>query len=252
MADDRASGFSIYSLGIVVKSDIADPDNIEVTPIERVSMVNGLLKDFSKKFNVSLPDLQGIEQTAKLEGDAVLIAKWVPFGDSNRETAPNVQPSETVLLFTYADTQEFYWTTIFREPSLRRKERVVYAYSNMESGTKAYDPNSSYWVLIDTLNKRIRLHTSSNDGEPTDYDITINTKEGIFTLEDELGNKIELNSVNGKLTAVTKESIELTSKRITLNATEGVTVNGELSIEGDVKSSGRIIDQGGNTANHSH
>ncbi len=203
----RTSGLKIYSIGIVTENKAFGSDVIKVCPIEEFSLEEGKLEDDTKSLESSLPDINGVVKTAKIKGSAVLEARWTPWGNSNRDTAPDVRKSETVLIYRYADTQDYYWDTIFREPELRRLEHVRHAYSNKPSGIDAYDTSSSYWVEYSTAEKRIKLHTSDNDGEACTYDLWIDTKEGIVKLLDGFGNSIELQSGEGNLNIKTNKEV---------------------------------------------
>ena len=224
MADDRVAGLKIYSLGIVIQPKVAGSDTIMVSPIEALPMDSGPIRPDSKQVKVSLPDQKGVVKNTEIQGGSTIKAKWIPFGHSNRESAPDVQPSETVILFSYADTQDFYWTTIFREPILRRQETVKYMYSNQPSGQEPYDDDSAYWVLIDTVNKSVQLHTSDNDGETCTYDITLDTKAGSLSIADNLGNSVAMDSAQGNLTITMTNEVTINAKKFTVNASEAVEV----------------------------
>lgn len=222
---EEKGGFRFYSLGIVTKDKVEGSDIIEVTPIEDLPMELGDLTDNNRVRESSLGNIKGVSKTDKVIGGSVVKAKWTPLSNPNRDNAPDVYRSETVILYRYADTQDYYWSTIFREPKLRGRERVRVSLSNKDPGGDSYDSDTSYWVEFDTRHKHVKIHTSSNDGEPTSYDITLNTKDGIFTFEDELGNSIRLESVPGHLEVTTENSITVNTKRYVLNASESVEIN---------------------------
>lgn len=222
MDTKKKSGLQLYSLGIVTEDKAEDEDMIKVSPIEEFSMEKGKLKEDDRKHKTSLPDKEGVIIQAKSEGGAVLDAKWIPYGNSNRDTAPDVYKNETVLIFRFADTDEYYWDTVFREPSIRRLEKVKYVYSNQPAGLVPYGDDTSYWLLWDTRNKVVRLHTSDNDGEATTYDITIDTKYGELIIEDGMNNKIHLQSVPGILDIEIENEINLKTKRFSLIADEKI------------------------------
>lgn len=174
MADDRVAGLKIYSLGIVVQPKVRGSDTIIVHPIEAMPMVKGNIGPDTRSISVSLPDQHGVPKNSEVKGGDTIKAKWIAYGDSNRESAPDVQPSETVLIFAYANTQDFYWTTIFREPMLRRLETVRRMYSNQPSGQVPYDDDTAYWTEVSTHDKRMQLQTAINDGEKALYNVDVN------------------------------------------------------------------------------
>lgn len=212
--EQQVSGLKPYSLGIVLTAKVRGTDMIVVDPIESLPMSSGKIGEDSLNVDVSFSNKDGIEKKVKLEGGEAIGAKWISHGHSNRETAPDVQPGETVMLFRYGDTDQFYWTTIFREPELRRKETVRYAYSNQPSTGEAYDDKSSYWFEVSTHDQYIHLHTSINDGEPAQFDIVIDTKAGSLSIQDDMENNLEWNAVEGRLTANIREEIVLNTKNL--------------------------------------
>ena len=216
----ESSGYKFYSFGVVVKAKERGSDYIEVYPVEQLPMESGKLSGDSRRMDVKLPDARGVAKSTKLEGGSVIKAKWTSLGNSARVTSPDVQANETVMVMSYADTQDFYWDTMGREPSLRRLECVRYMFSNKPEGMAPYDENSAYWVEYNTIDKRIKIHTSDNDGEAAAYDIEIDTKSGIVSFKDNLDNDITVDSVNGKFTGNIREDIELNTKRFKLNASE--------------------------------
>lgn len=216
----------IHSLGIVAIDKPVESDWIQVTPIEHLTDVIG---DITKK-----------KKFEKIESSNMLKAKWMPFGHSNRMSSPNVIAGETVVIFTYSDTNEYYWTTIFREPEIRRLEKVLYGYSNLSKNARVEEFNreSSYWTEVDTINKYVKVHTHDNDGELTTYDLYINTKEGFLEIKDGLGNYIKLNSANNKISINALTSIVIKAPDVTIDA--NVVITGNLGVIGMTDSIQRI------------
>lgn len=216
MADDRVAGLKIYSLGIVVQPKVRGSDTIIVHPIEAMPMVKGNIGPDTRSISVSLPDQHGVPKNSEVKGGDTIKAKWIAYGDSNRESAPDVQPSETVLIFAYADTQDFYWTTIFREPMLRRLETVRRMYSNQPSGQVPYDDDTAYWTEVSTHDKRMQLQTAINDGEKALYNVDVNGGEGFFLVTDDFKNYLRIDSpdllvqlVNGQNTYIREDKDKL-------------------------------------------
>lgn len=282
-----------YSLGIVVETKPPNTDIILVTPIEKLNIQEpGPIKDKKYKSEGKLKSITSVNFETEINSKNYLRAKWLPLSNSNRITAPDVVANETVILFKYQNVDEYYWTTIFREPELRRLETVNYSYSNLRSGITAFDKTTSYWTEVDTRNKKIHVHTSMNDGEYTEYDIDIDTKNGILYISDKKGNIIKLISKEDKILVntnndvtintaktvnittgttiniVANSSVNITSPNINLNG--NVSVNGSLNTSGNTQSKGSIqcagniqckgnincdgsiIDVGGNTNHHTH
>lgn len=208
------SGLVLYSLGIVVETKLPGTDDIYVSPIEHLNIQdNKLIKDNKQTFKNSLPDKTGKTEASEVKATNTLKAKWIPFGHSNRTSAPDVVRNETVILFKYADVDEYFWTTIFREKNIRRLENVLYSYSNLPTGLKEFDMKSSYWVNVNTKAKMVQLHTHDNDGEHCTYDVTVETKKGILTIVDGKRNYIEMKSVDDDLNIEFNRDIHDHAKR---------------------------------------
>jgi phage baseplate assembly protein gpV len=119
------------------------------------------------------------------------------------------------VLFKFGDVDEYYWTTIFREPGIRRLENVIYAFSNLKSGLTEFDKNTSYWLQVDTIHKKVHLHT------------------------DNKGEVIQIDAKNNKVDVTTSKEANITAPTINLN--------GNVNIGGHLKVSGGSSLYGGNT-----
>lgn len=201
--DDGDSTLEFYSIGIVAVNKPRNSDFIEVTPIETVLTADTLLKNFVTDYHVGMPDHQGVIRNDLLAGGAVLNARWIPLSNSNRMTAPDVIRGETVMIFRLEETEDYYWTTLFREPGIRRLETVNHMYGNIPSGLVPFDKTTSYWAEVSTHDKYVHVHTSKNDGEPFEYDIKLDTAIGKLTITDHVGNHIVLDSANDLIQLVT-------------------------------------------------
>lgn len=239
MSEDRQSKLKMYSLGIVTVNKDRGSDLIKVSPTEDLPFLSGNLAQYKTNYQVNSPDSKGVQRSNKLEGEASIVAKWLSFGVSNRNSAPDVRAGETVVLFRFADTDEYYWTTIFREPSVRRQETVLYTYGNLPNGNQAWNKDSSYWFEISTHDKHIQLHTTKSDGEKYEYDIKLDTDNGSLIIADDAGNSISLYSNIGSAEITTTESIKWKSKSVVIEA-ENLTVNANANISGTLHVSGDI------------
>lgn len=249
MMSERESKLKFYSLGIVAINKEKKSDHIKVTPIEELTLNNGKLTEQKNTYKVELPDAKGIERSSQVESDTMLIAKWIPFGQSNRITPPDVIAGETVIIFRFADTDEYYWTSIFREPGIRRLETVLYAFCNIPDGQEKFDKETSYWLEVSTDEKHIKLHTSKNNGEPYEYDITIDTENGKILIDDNSGNSIELNSSQNEISAIANTHILLKAPLVTIDAqlthmTGDCVIDGFLTVGKTTKTNKLIVEDG--------
>ena len=234
------SKLRFYSLAIAVKDKEVGSDELYVTPIEAINLQNnGDLTNQTATMKGDLSDpITG--ETFQTEHTVVnqFVAKWIQFGGSNRMSAPDIYKGETVLIFKYDTVDEYFWTTLFREPNLRKLETVAYAFSNVKEPLKAFDTKTSYWVKVDTRSKVVSYSTPDNDGELTTYVGSIDAVPGILTLyQDGHGNFYRLDSKNDVLTIYTLKKIEVkdqngnsvvidaNSNTVTINAKSSVTIN---------------------------
>jgi hypothetical protein len=234
----RISQLKEYSLGIITEHKVVGSDFAFMTPIEEFSLEDEALVENTREYESRLPNINGVTKVTKIKGSSIIKAKWIPFGESNRDTAPDVRKNETVMIYRFADTQDYYWTTIMREPELRRLEHVRYAFCNKPSGLDPYDAESSYWIEWSTMEKRIRLHTSDNDGEACRYDFTINTADGTVKLEDSLGHYLFLDSPAGLFHGFTNTEIRLESNTIKLIANHVINDTPLVTNTGDERTEG--------------
>lgn len=222
-----------YSLGIVAMNKALDSDLIEAVPIEDMNFVDGDLSDNATKYKAKGENSQGQAYEHEIDTTVTILAKWIPDGNSNRRTPPDVRRGERVQIWQYGDQDKYYWSTLFYEADLRKLETVVYTYSNTRVEDEKSTPDTTYYMEVSTHKKHITLHTSKNDGEPFVYDIQLNTKEGFLLIKDDIGNFIQLDSKNVRITAQNADGsyLDINRKNIhgyapdTINLTAGNYIN---------------------------
>ena len=194
MPAGEESKFRLYSLGIVLENKEDNSDYISVHPIEELPHVEGKISEIEVNYDFTLPDADDKQKTVKIKGEMAVKAKWVPWGDGNRNTAPDVIKNETVLLFKFGDTDDIYWTCHLREPTIRRKERVCYMFCDLESGLTEYTKESAYWYEFSTKDGHIWTSTSQASGEAFKYDFIIDTANSTVGLFDDVTNGFFIDS----------------------------------------------------------
>ena len=108
-----------------------------------------------------------------------------------------------------------------------KKETVMQADSNKDSQVESEDElrTNLYYTQFDTINKLVKLHTATNDGESSGYDIEVNTGDGILSIADTNDNVLTWNSVDGTLQwSMTKDITITTDTNIELNF-KGIKIN---------------------------
>lgn len=200
--DDLYKQFSqlrFYSMGTVTAHKPEGTDIIRVSLTERNTMTSGSLDDAKQEYDVQSTNSQGVSESMAVNVEQVVDALWIPDGDNHLLTSPDVRASETVKVYRYADTQQFYWTTCFREPQLRRLENVLYGFSNLKDGFAPHTTESSYYLQWDTIRKAVRIVTTQSDGEAFGYTFEINPAESTVKIEDSVGNIILMESESNNI-----------------------------------------------------
>jgi len=198
----------LWSLGIVTKDILEDDLYVDIAPIEIHASIDGELSattDIKHKATTS----DGVISNINVTQSDIIKAKWLPYGDTNRLEPPTVCKGERVRIYKYADTDQYYWNTLYNELELRKLEKRTIVVSNKASIDVPPDQllENSYYYIIDTINKLVKLRTSDTDGEYTTYEITIDTKEGKLEILDGKGNSIFLDSQIDTLITSTNLSI---------------------------------------------
>ncbi len=270
---EQKSKWKIYSLGIAAENKPLTTNDLEVTPLEVIPQTDG---EVSEKVD----DYAGAAEGSKGNGFDVVVphgvaikAKWLDRSGGNRATAPDIRRGEPVFIYQYSDHDGFWW-----EPrpdgskTKRRLETVVHHFSNSPIEDEALNSDNTYFFEVSTHRKVVHFKTSNSDGEPFIYDINIDTKTGVLTITDDVGNCFQINSADssvfitnkdkstvevigldvnvscdGKITAEAPEivatcttaeitasgSVTVTSP--TINLVGNVNITGDLNVSGAVK-----------------
>lgn len=182
---------------------------LEIIPLEEIGYLDGEINTGRNEMFAEGVDFEGNAFSAKIETSNVIMAEWFPFS-TNRVHPPNIRRGERVLLWQYADSDKYYWTSTGFDDNVRRLETIVLRASNSTDETdKTITPDNSYWVEMSTQHQHITLSTSKNNGEAFKYTFQIDTKSSRVTICDDANNFVEINSPE---------------KRITLNNTDGTHI----------------------------
>lgn len=263
---DQESALGFFSLGTVVNT--TGGDTIEVCALEKTPLVNGMLKKNIETIKVNdMPDALGIKRSGSSTVKDTVTAEWLPLGDSNRVTAPNVEAGERVMIFRLADTEKYYWMTIRNDYSIRRGESVKWRFGNMtrkEDKLKPATDNNSHWFEFNGIGGAITLHTSKNKGEAVIFDMAFDLRKGTWALMDDRRNyiktnnakdaieinfckKITLKDLRGNFIVVDslKDTITITAnKKIVLDVPQAETTK-DLEVKGNLKVNGSLGVNGG-------
>lgn len=225
-APREQSAFRIYAKAIVAANKPLRTRMIEVTDIENFPMMSGELTDNTKEFTAKGKDAEGndsIDLNLKTTGS--MMAEWYPLGNCNRTTAPDVRRGEEVLLFQFADSDNFYWMES-DDKGLRRLETITWRISNERDDAKPLDHKNTYWLHMSTHEKMIHLQTTKSDGEPFAYQLRLNTKDGNLVFQDDDGNSIMFNSKERHIQILNKDKslIEMNKRVINIKSQDEVNI----------------------------
>lgn len=218
------SQLRFYSVGIVAVNKKLSSHFVEITPIEDNSFMDGEITDHKEDYKAKSKDFEGKEWETKIDTTASIRAKWLPMGNSNRITSPDVRRGEVVALYKFGDVDEYYWVTLLQDKIIRRLETVIYSFSNNRDENIEDTPDTTYYMEVSTHKKLIHLHTSKNDKEPFTYDIQINTKDGIIIVTDDVDNYFFIDSKNTRIKVRNKDDsyIDMDKKKITIHAPDRI------------------------------
>ena len=175
-------GYDIEKLKDKETRDEEITKSIEIYPIEHLSQLDGDLSDVDV-VTLKVKDLHNNRISNTITKQKTLSCHWVAMGKYNRVTPPIVNKGETVMIYRYADTDEFYWDSLFIADDLRQGEYVGHKwYSTYE---KSYD------LIIDGLNNVVTF--TSPEKAPYKFKYTIDAEKGIysFNFPSELGEEFD-------------------------------------------------------------
>ena len=205
-----------------VAEPLKDKDvTIPVIVPELTPNVSGSFGASTEKDTASLQNPQTAVQTQSQVNLANhIVATW--FGCSNRRWPPYVRKGEQVWIYQFGDSDHYFWHEIGRDPEIRQLERYRLEVGNTQTPNQEKTEENTYYFELDTVGKRVRIHTTVSDGEPFLYEFTIDTANGAVTLLDSKGNRIfidskenqiQLNNADGTVANLNKVDMTLAAPR---------------------------------------
>jgi len=225
--DPQISKLRFYSIGIVAANKRLKSKEIEVHPTEELPMMDGELDDQRETHQAAGEDSSGQSYQSNVKMANSIKATWLPFGSSQRITAPDVRRGESVMIYQFGDADKYYWVTLKQDNHLRRLETVIWAFSATKQEISQLSAENSYFLEVSTHTKTVTFHTSQADGEPFGYDIQINAKEGRIEIRDTAGNLILMDSRNTQLRMENSVGafLDITKQIATLTTADKITLN---------------------------
>lgn len=260
------SKLQVYSIGLVVVDKLLDTHIIEVVPQEDSPMVNGELTDHKADYKAKGQDQDGGKYEVTVATTLSVKAVWLPIHSMNRKTAPDVRRGERVILYRYADSDFYFWATLWDDLHLRKLETAIYVFSGTKEEGAPINADNYYFMEISTHKKVVHFHTSKANGEPFSYDVQIDSGNGIVTIQDDAGNVIQLESKERIIQMVNGDGsiMEVNKKNINLKCSDTITVESKNLVQKhtDMKiststiseqaGSGDIVVQGISHVHHVH
>lgn len=263
-----------YAIAVVVEDKVRNSSKVKVWPMEILPIIDGELDLESIVMKNDGVDATGRPYDVSATTEEWVEAEWIR-DESNRVFAPDLRTREKVMLWKYADSEVLFWTPSRREEYLRRGEHLLLAYSALpeEGEDEAKTMDNSYTVEVNTFDGYIQINTVKLRGEPFAYTLLLDTANGTFTIKDDDGQHIFLDSneeiiqvlnksttmleinkkdINGyaaeNWNMVAEENINFTCKNWVVNASESVSFTTELftltspesEITGNVKIGGKL------------
>lgn len=185
------SQLHFHSWGLVARNKPRGTKTIRVFPIEYRMSVDEDVLDVVDLVEDQYDTDEGPE-VIKVKRTNSIPAKWLKL-NSNSKLAPDVRRNDHVLIWRLGDTDNYFWTD-FNIANVKRLETKLYAWSADPDNPIKDDLSNAYWLELSTHDKHITLKTSMANGEPFSYTLQLNTGEGFFTLQDNVGNIMYMNS----------------------------------------------------------
>ena len=234
------SKLQVYTYGTAAENLALDSYELEITPLEHTPMADGELTTNAQQSTTTGADLSGAQYQTQMTSSGTIKATWLPLGQPNRMTPPNVRRGEEVVVYRFGDVDKFYWNTARNDLMFRRLETVVFAISAVAKEGVKCDKTNTYFIEFSSHKKSITLSTSKANGEPYAYLFTFDLAAGKVTLTDDIDNSLMLDSTqnqwriqngDGSFLDITKkvmtghadDSINWTTKDWSLNAGNSIT-----------------------------
>lgn len=217
-------------VGTVASNKELDSNFIMVNLNETFPLQTGEIDLKQEDVSVERKTLEGDRYKSELKRSTIIKAEW--FGSNNKLTSPDVKRGELVYLYSIPNSDVYKWKEHKGNAKLRRTERSVTGY--VASGKKdeeniEIDSKNQYMFETNTGEQHITLTTSKDNGEYCSYTFQLNTKTGSFTIEDSVGNLIQLDSKKGRIVSKVKQGtfIDINKDDITLSAKKKIKIKAE-------------------------
>lgn len=205
--------------------------SLEVMLVESSPFFADEIKVRDQSVTFACEDPWGSRTHSTCETTNSVPAKYM--GSSNR-TVPNVRAGEQVLLFRYGGDDIAYWKPFRQDDKLRSNERSRWYVASDPTKVKELADDDTYFVELNSLKgkKKVHISTSKKDGEKYRYDILIDIEASKLSINDDDGNKIEMDTPGTRILAQNKDGskIDLDKKNVFIKATDSIYLIAENKI----------------------
>lgn len=196
---EKTSEIKFYSLGIAAANIEFGQKELEVTPIEDLSQLDGELTDVQMVVESTGVDREGNTYSTSETASNSINATWMPL-DIYRPFPGLIRRGERVMIWRVGDTDKYYWTELGLDNFTRRKDiYTIFIPNSPKEGEDSRAPDTAYFIEVNTVDKHISIQTNKNDGEEFSYLFQINTGGSTVTMCDSAGNYFQMNSVKQSL-----------------------------------------------------
>lgn len=222
-----------FGVGVVANDKETDTDEVQVYLPLNFPEADGEAVYNPEVVETSVQSPTGdVTSSTTLQSNTVA-AKWFPI-NTNRVTAPDVRRGSKVVVYKFKGQNTYRWTYFGMDGTLRL-ETIIYAFSaspNVDENTPV-TPDNYYMFFISTHTGKVQLVTGQGNGEPTAYSITLDTKQGQFSIVDGENNIFSLNSMEHALSFINDEKsfVNIEKKNITLNCDDTILMQGKEKIQ---------------------
>lgn len=223
------SGLHDYCIGIVVKDNEKNDYFIDVFPLEHLPNEDGLdTTDTVSIDNVAVGDEDGL--SGSINRGTKIKCRWLNSG--NQLYPPNCYKGESVRVYRFGDTNDYFWEILQYEVDLRKKERATIIWSNVDpkNQDEIVSKKNSHYFTVDSIEGFIHLHTAANRKEPHSFDIHLDLKKNLLTIKDTNGSTIQLGK---KKIFIESETIELNCKHLITTSEDTKETFKTKEIKGD-------------------
>lgn len=202
----NVSKWHMYSHGRVAENSEFGNPIVKILPLELYPFYNGMLEEKRDIEEHQGVDAAGKPYVVKVKRKNTIDATWWNYAGTHRATAPNVRRAERVVVFRFADEDNYRWISLGEDDGLRRLEDVLWLFSDtLDEKVEKLTEDNSYAVRMSTKNNVIYIKTVKENGEPFAYEISVETKSGSVNIKDDDGQEFHLVSAKKQLIMQNKD-----------------------------------------------